>query len=92
MKIAITGASGFLGSNLINKLKTNNHNVLSISRNTSNPLQNIHNYEPDIVIHCAWSGGNNYKDVNDISQQFTNVYGEYSVVPVLNNSHAVQSS
>jgi nucleoside-diphosphate-sugar epimerase len=73
MKIVITGASGFLGSNLVNKLKEVGHDVLSISRNTFNSPQTIFYYEPDIVVHCAWRGGNNYKDVNDISQQFTNV-------------------
>jgi GDP-4-dehydro-6-deoxy-D-mannose reductase len=73
MKIVITGASGFLGSNLVNKLEKANHNVLSILRSTPNPLQTIFDYKPDVVVHCAWKGGNNYEDINDISQQFTNV-------------------
>lgn len=30
-------------------------------------------FEPDIVIHCGWSGGNNYNDVNDISQFYENI-------------------
>ena len=63
MKIVVTGASGFLGSNLVAKLEETGHNVLSISRNTPNPLEAIVNYEPNVVVHCAWKGGNNYKDI-----------------------------
>jgi nucleoside-diphosphate-sugar epimerase len=85
MKIVITGASGFLGSNLLNKLKEVGHDVLSISRNTSDPLQTIFYYEPDVVIHCAWKGGNNYKDVNDISQQFINVSEGIELLKVLSS-------
>lgn len=73
MKIVITGAAGFLGSNLVNKLEEVGYDVLPILSNTTNPLQTISYYEPDIVVHCAWKGGNNYKDINDISQQFINV-------------------
>ena len=30
-------------------------------------------FEPDIVIHCGWSGGNNYNDVNNINQFYENI-------------------
>ena len=82
MKIVITGASGFLGSNLVDKLKKNNHNVLPILRDTLNPLQTIFDYKPDIVIHCAWKGGNNYRDVDDISQ-ISNVSDGIELLKVL---------
>ncbi len=68
MKVVITGASGFLGSNLVSKLKQNSQDVLPISRTTTDPLETIAKYEPDVLVHCAWKGGNNYKDVSDVSQ------------------------
>lgn len=73
MKIVITGASGFLGSHLLNKLILNEHDTLSITRESINPLDQISKFIPDVVVHCAWNGGNNYKDVNNINQ-VSNVY------------------
>ncbi len=36
MKILITGATGFIGTNLINKLKESDHEIIGIARNLSN--------------------------------------------------------
>ena len=82
MNIVITGASGFLGSNLVTKLVQARHNILPITRTTSNPLEAIATHEPDLVIHCAWRGGNNYKDVNDVSQ-ISNVSDGVELLKVL---------
>ena len=74
----VTGAGGFIGSNLCNMLAVE-HQVLAISRKFDNLSKNIickkydlaeyHNLEnefssfnPDVVIHCAWQGGNTSKD------------------------------
>lgn len=72
MKVLITGASGFLGSNLAHKVLSMGDEVHTVSRHTPNPEQSIVEFNPDILIHCAWSGGNDYKDINDIAQ-FDNV-------------------
>jgi nucleoside-diphosphate-sugar epimerase len=73
MKITVTGGKGFLGSNLISKILNMNHEVLIISRDTENIEQKILNFNPDVFVHCAWGGGNNYKDINNI-EQINNVY------------------
>ena len=86
MKILITGAGGFIGSNICNLL-SNSYTVLALSRNfdklEKNPniichhsnmadyysLENIFfNFKPDVVIHCAWAGGNASKDLNEMWQ------------------------
>jgi nucleoside-diphosphate-sugar epimerase len=82
MKIVVTGASGFLGSNLVNKLKEHGHDVLSILRTTPDPLKMIVTYEPDILVHCAWKGGNNYENINDISQ-ISNVFDGVELLKVI---------
>jgi nucleoside-diphosphate-sugar epimerase len=86
MNILITGAGGFLGSNLCNILSIE-HEILAVSRksNTLIDAKNIkfskfdmseyvnldsvfHSFAPDIVIHCAWEGGNSSRDVNELWQ------------------------
>jgi nucleoside-diphosphate-sugar epimerase len=93
MKIVITGANGFIGSNLCNYLSLDNE-ILAVSRNNNNiqdnqkiqflkcDLKTISNYEkeildfdPDILIHCAWIGGNNFQDTSSIIQFENVVYG-----------------
>jgi nucleoside-diphosphate-sugar epimerase len=84
MNILITGANGFLGSNLCNLLRKN-HNIYAVSR-TFNKLDNditfihsemsdyislgnsIENIKIDCMIHCAWMGGNSSLDINKIWQ------------------------
>jgi nucleoside-diphosphate-sugar epimerase len=92
MKILITGADGFIGSNLCNLL-LKEHKIIAISRkfnnldmhkNLSCIQSEMSNYEgldkifethkPDIVIHCAWMGGNSFKDVKEIWQSQNIVY------------------
>jgi nucleoside-diphosphate-sugar epimerase len=86
MNIIITGGNGFLGSNLVRFL-LQNHNLLVISKNNNNILDildkiqfinnfdknKIKQFEPDIIIHCAWEGGNSYIDVNNIDQIYKNI-------------------
>jgi UDP-glucose 4-epimerase len=83
MKIVITGANGFLGSNIANKVIKENHELLVILRDTVDRDNKILEFNPDIVVHCAWSGGNNYNDINDISQ-YNNVSQGIELIEVIN--------
>lgn len=82
MNIVVTGASGFLGSSLVEKLNNHNHRTLSISRSTPNPLKAVEDFGPDVVVHCAWKGGNNYADVSNLSQ-LDNVYDGLELLKTL---------
>jgi len=58
MNIAVTGASGFVGRNLVPYLKQLNHNVLSFSRSNSFDYSNIDSSfldinNVDVIIHLA---------------------------------------
>ena len=33
----------------------------------------IEAFTPDVVIHCGWSGGNNYTDINSLNQFYDNI-------------------
>lgn len=83
MRVVVTGASGFLGSQIVTKLLSNKHEVLQITRRSINPLEQIVEYQPDAVVHCAWSGGNNYEDVNSL-EQISNVYNGLELLKALN--------
>ncbi len=86
MKIAVTGANGFLGSNVC-ELLSKEHKILAISRKNDKLYVNdnlsflqcdfvnileqkraIKKFKPDILIHCAWLGGNSYLDLNSFMQ------------------------
>jgi nucleoside-diphosphate-sugar epimerase len=62
MKILLTGANGFLGNNIIQKLK--DYNIKAITRedldlcNTQETDIFFNSNKFDIVIHCAINGGN----------------------------------
>lgn len=83
MKIAIIGANGFLGSNFVKKLQNEKHEICSIIRSTINPFEKILEFEPDVVVHFAWNGGNNYESVSDI-KQFDNVINGIELLNPLN--------
>ena len=68
MKILITGGNGFLGSNIARKVLSMGDELCIISKDTINLKHQIIEFNPDVVIHCAWKGGNNYNDINDLSQ------------------------
>jgi len=98
MKILITGGNGFLGSNLT-KFFIKDHDVLVISKNNNNLInildkiqfintidQNkIINFSPDVVIHCAWEGGNSYSDINNINQINNNIPLGIELLEIISN-------
>ncbi len=58
LKILITGASGLIGRNLVNKLKKSGNDVLGIDsktdlRNFSEAQKLIKNFKPNLVFHLA---------------------------------------
>lgn len=74
-KILIFGASGGLGSCLVNHLNHSNKEVISISRNEldfnskdadKSISQLIEQNQPDVIINCAGILGNNSVDFNKI--------------------------
>lgn len=102
MKIFITGANGFIGSNLTKALVRLQHDVFATSQNNTNllslqgsikfkkcKLDNIESlaadiieFHPDVVIHCAWEGGNSYSDIYN-KNQFDNVKHSYALLEIL---------
>ncbi len=62
-KVLITGAKGFVGSNLTVFLKSKNFKVFSLGKNNFNLLKlgqiqkKIKNIKPDYVVHCASKSG-----------------------------------
>jgi nucleoside-diphosphate-sugar epimerase len=46
--------------------------------------KDIYKFSPDVVFHFGWNGGNNYKDVNDISQFYDNVGYGIELINILN--------
>lgn len=45
----------------------------------------IHKFVPDIVIHSAWDGGNNYKNIDDVNQFYNNIPQSISLLEVISN-------
>ena len=47
--------------------------------------KDIYEFSPDMVFHFGWNGGNNYKDINDISQFYDNVGYSIELLNILND-------
>lgn len=82
MKILITGGNGFLGSNIARKVLSMDNELCIISRDTINIKHQIIEFNPDVVIHCAWNGGNNYNDINNLSQ-FDNISQGIELIEII---------
>tara|TARA_R110001599_G_scaffold248197_1_gene448244 strand:+ start:1500 stop:2357 length:858 start_codon:yes stop_codon:yes gene_type:complete len=75
MKITLTGANGYLGSNL-KEYFSNSHEVqtLSLRLETLGDYENkLLTFNPDVVVHCGWGLGNSHRDISDVGQ-LDNVY------------------
>ena len=70
MKIVLTGANGYLGSNLMLSL-SESHELLPVSllsTSVEDLDKKLIEFNPHVVIHCGWGLGNSYNDVSDIKQ------------------------
>jgi nucleoside-diphosphate-sugar epimerase len=47
--------------------------------------KDIEDFSPDIVFHFGWSGGNNHKDTNNISQFYDNVSPSIDLINIIGN-------
>ena len=81
MKIAVTGATGFIGQHVINALKNTDAEIITVSRNnTADVMMDISNvtYEvlgcPDVLIHLAWDGLPNYKSLHHFETELPKQY------------------
>jgi GDP-L-fucose synthase len=88
MKIIILGGSGFIGKNLVNKLKETEHVVYIYSRSTGLDLTNIEQtkeifrkIKPDAIVNCAAHAGSLHyvtsyaaTVVNDNMRMSLNIY------------------
>lgn len=94
MNIAVTGANGFIGRSLCDRLsKENNIMRLKIRKNTDfvNLKEKVVSFNPDVFIHCGWSGGNSFSTI-DSSEQFNNIYTGLEILKMIsdiNNLHFV---
>lgn len=92
MKILVTGATGFIGNYVVNKLLKSNHDI--IATGISDPINERNNWagkvnfikcdlnskidfynyfqKPDLVIHLAWEGLPNYKELFHIEKNLPN--------------------
>jgi len=89
MKIAITGATGFLGGSLKEFLNLNDHTVLGISTKDDNFITKVSEFKPDVFIHCAWIGGSSYGDTQDLIQ-YENISDGVKVFKALNKNKKVK--
>ena len=40
-------------------------------------------FSPDVVIHCAWDGGNSYKDVDSLNQVYRNIPSGLDLIHII---------
>ena len=95
MKVLVTGATGFIGSYVVNELLKRQHHVIATSRDSDkarsckwfyqvqyipcdlNVVQdNFFQFfqQPDLLIHLAWEGLPNYKDLFHLEK---NLFSNY---------------
>ena len=66
---------------ILDKVKFN----FSSNNELVNFEKEILDFSPEVVIHCGWSGGNSYQDVNDLNQLYENVESSVKFLEILNH-------
>jgi nucleoside-diphosphate-sugar epimerase len=84
MKIAVTGATGFIGKHVIDVLKKNKEDIITISRQSpADVIMDIANADkmtyhnlgyPDVLIHLAWDGLPNYHSLHHFETELPKQY------------------
>jgi len=95
MKVLVTGATGFIGSYVVNKLLKRQHHVIATSKDKNKSYsyewfsqveyipcdlnimqENFFHFfrQPDLVLHLAWEGLPNYKDLFHLEK---NLFSNY---------------
>jgi len=95
MKVLVTGATGFIGSYVVNKLLKREHHVIATSKDQNKAYsyewfsqveyipcdlnimqENFFHFfrQPDLVLHLAWEGLPNYKDLFHLEK---NLFSNY---------------
>jgi nucleoside-diphosphate-sugar epimerase len=46
--------------------------------------KDIISFNPEVIIHCGWGGGNSYNDVNNIKQLYDNIEPSVKFLEILN--------
>ncbi len=84
MKIAVTGATGFIGQHVVHALKQTDAEIITISRtpltdvmldiaDVDDSTYQILDY-PDVLIHLAWDGLPNYKSLHHFETELPKQY------------------
>jgi len=83
MKIAVTGATGFIGRHVLANLQNTGEEIVTISRSTGSVLMDIAKPSddayaqlgcPDVLIHLAWDGLPNYKSLHHFETELPKQY------------------
>lgn len=83
MKIAVTGATGFIGRHVLAALKNTGEEVVTVSRHTGSVIMDIAKLSqdsyaqlgcPDVLIHLAWDGLPNYKSLHHFETELPKQY------------------
>lgn len=87
MRILLTGATGFIGKNLLSRFLQDQHSVLTLNSNLANEygmLAEIELFNPEIIYHCAANKASSSKESAQEDIQ-TNIVGTWNLLKALRN-------
>ena len=101
MKIALSGANGYIGGNLVHELKNSGHDVIIIKRSALFDLPVLHETlsETEVVIHlsgapilCRWTGKNKKEILRSRVESTRNIGQVINNLPKANRPHTFISA